>query len=272
MWIEDPGYLRAQAALKAVGADLIPVPVDAEGFDLSAAGRNKTPARMVYVTPSCQYPLGIPMSLKRRRELISWAREHDAWIVEDDYMADYRLSGQPLKALQGLGQHERVIYAGTFSKTFSPMLRLGFLVIPPSLIEPFEAMRSLIDRPPSFIDQAVLAAFIREGHYGKHVRKMRVLYSKRQEALRLALARELPSLQVHPATTGMHVLAWLPPGVCDRDVSQLLARESIIAPALSNGSLLSNQRSALVLGYAGWTAAEIDSGVKKMAVVLKQIL
>ena len=133
-------------------------------------------------------------------------------------------------------------------------------------------MRSLIDRPPSFIDQAVLAAFIRKGHYGKHVRKMRALYSQRQKALRLALARELPPLQVHPATTGMHVLAWLPPGVCDRDVSQLLAGESVIAPSLSNGSLLSNQRNALVLGYAGWSPVEIDSGVKKMAVVLKHIL
>jgi GntR family transcriptional regulator/MocR family aminotransferase len=272
VWIEDPGYLRAQAALKSVGAKLVPIPIDQEGFDLSEAKRRRPMARMVYVTPSLQYPLGITMSLARRLALLDWARARNAWIIEDDYLAEYRFTGRPLTALQGLDEHGRVIYLGTFSKMFSPTLRLGYIVVPPSLLDSLEAARSLVDRPPSFIDQAVLAAFIRDGHFGRHVRRLRVLYAQRHDALRAALSQEVPELDVQRATAGMHVVAWLRKDVRDQVVAHELAKESIIAPPLSNYALRPVQRGALILGYAGWDTTQIEETVHRMAAVLRDIL
>jgi GntR family transcriptional regulator/MocR family aminotransferase len=272
VWIEDPGYLRAQAALKSVGAKLVPIPIDREGFDLAEAKRRRAMARMVYVTPSLQYPLGITMSLARRLALLDWARSRNAWIIEDDYLAEYRFTGRPLTALQGLDEHGRVIYLGTFSKMFSPALRLGYIVVPPALLESLEAARSLIDRPPSFIDQAVLAAFIRDGHFGRHVRRMRMLYAQRHDALRAALVQEIPELDVQRATAGMHVVAWLPKGVRDQVVAHELARQGIIAPPLSNYALRSVRRGALMLGYAGWDTTQIADSVHRMAGILHEVL
>ena len=271
VWIEDPGYLRAQAALKAAGATLVPIPLDSEGFDLSAAIRRPTAAHMVYVTPSHQYPLGITMSLSRRLALLDWARRRNGWIVEDDYTAEYRFAGQPLTALQGLDERGRVIYLGTFSKMFSPALRLGYMVVPPTLIELFEAARSLIDRPPSFIDQAVLAVFIREGHFGRHVRRMRILYASRREALRQAIQEQIPSLQIEPGgNAGLHLVAWLPAGVRDHVVARQLAAHGIMAPPLSNYALRPTRRGALILGFAGWSPAEIVESVHRMAALMRE--
>ena len=272
VWIEDPGYPRAQAALRAAGAKLVPIRIDSEGFDLSAATKQREAARMVYVTPSHQYPLGVTMSLARRLSLLDWCTRHNAWILEDDYFAEYRFTGRPLTALQGLDEYQRVIYLGTFSKIFSPTLRLGYLVVPPDLIEPFQAARSLIDRCPSFIDQAVLAAFIRDGYFVRHVRKLRMLYSEREAALRQGVEERVPSLTVERTDAGMHVVAWLPKGTCDRHVAQSLAQQGLIAPPLSHFALGPLSRPALVLGFAGWDRLEIERCTRRLGEITRAVL
>lgn len=272
VWIEDPGYPRAQAALKSIGAKLVPVPIDSEGLDLTTAVRRNAKARAVYVTPSHQYPLGVTMSLARRLSLLEWARRRNAWILEDDYAAEYRFAGRPLTALQGLDRFNRVIYLGTFSKIFSPALRLGYLVVPSALIAPLEAARSLIDRCPSFIDQAVLARFISDGHFGRHIRTMRTRYAQRQQTLRRAIQEQVPALEIDQSNAGMHAVAWLPRGSDDLHVSRTLAEHAVIAPPLSNFTLRRPNRPALLLGYAGWTVPEIQQGVDRLAERLRGIL
>jgi len=266
VWIEDPGYPRAQAALTAAGMALVPVPVDGEGLDLQAGQSLDAAARLVYITPSHQYPLGVTMSLSRRLAVLEWAATQKAWILEDDYVSEYRYAGRPLTALQGLDTAGRVIYMGTFSKLFSPALRLSYLVIPPGLVDPFMAARSLIDRGPSFGDQATMADFIQEGYFSRHIRRMRTLYAERQEILKTALQATLSEyLEVQPCDAGLHILGWLQKGMNDAPLTTYLAEQGIMAPALSYFSMTQSGWSGLVLGFAGWDAPEIKQGVEKMA-------
>ena len=210
-WVEDPGYQGARGALIAAGIRLAPVPVDAEGLDVRRGARSAPGARLVYVTPSHQYPLGVTMSLNRRLALLEWASASGAWILEDDYDSEYRYAGRPLAALQGLDTAGRVIYAGTFSKVLFPALRLGYLVVPPELVDAFVAARALADRHSPSVTQAALADFIDGGHFARHVRRTRALYAERQAALVHAARRTLGGLlEVAPAEAGMHLMGWLP--------------------------------------------------------------
>lgn len=273
IWIEDPCYHRAEASLASTGARLIPIPVDEEGLDLEAGMALGAPPRMVYITPSHQYPLGITMSLPRRLELLDWARQQNVWIMEDDYISEYRFEGKPLTALQGLDTSGRVLYMGTFSKVFTPALRLGYLVVPPSLVEPFRAIRSLLDKCPAFIDQAVLADFINEGHFSHHIRRMRILYAERREALRAAILEEATDLlELDSVDAGLHVLAWLPNGVEDREITRCLAENGIMAPCLSYFFHRPPPRGALVLGFAGWSPPELRASVRAMARSMRGLL
>ncbi|MDQ3316832.1 MAG: PLP-dependent aminotransferase family protein [Actinomycetota bacterium] len=191
-WVEEPGYRGARAALLGAGATL--VPVHSEGLNV-AAGTGLAPgARLACVTPSHQYPLGVTMSLARRLELLRWAGRASAWVLEDDYDSEYRYSGRPLEALQGLDTEGRVIYVGTFSKVLFPSLRLGYLVVPPDLVDAFTAARELSDRQAPALDQAVLARFMAGGHFARHVRRMRSLYAERQAILVEEAGRHLPEL------------------------------------------------------------------------------
>src|SRR4051794_27308303 len=234
VWIEDPGYVGARGALRSAGAQLVPVPLDQEGLRV-AAGIDKCPdARMAYVTPSHQFPLGVTMSLSRRLALLDWARRADAWLLEDDYDSEYRYTGRPLPALQGLDRDRRTIYLGTFSKVLFPSLRLGYLVVPADLVAAFVAARALADRHPPSIEQAALADFITEGHFARHIRRTRALYAERQAALLAAADRELAGLiELPPAEAGMHLVGWLPPGANDAEASYCAARAGVDAPALS---------------------------------------
>ena len=213
--VEDPGYLGARELFTACGARVRPVPVDRDGLVISAL---PPAARLVYITPSHQFPLGVSMSLTRRLELVEWARTRGAVIVEDDYDSEYRYSGAPLPALQGLSAEANVVYVGTFSNVMFPGLRLGYLVLPPGLTEPFQRAKWLADRHTAHLEQAALADFIREGHMERHIRRMRRVYKRRREAFLEALARSFgDKATVTGEASGMHlVVRFEVPGVAAR--------------------------------------------------------
>src|SRR6267378_4303143 len=189
VWVEEPGYWLVHYVLRAAGCRSVPVPVDAEGLNVAAGIRLNRKARAAFVAPSHQYPLGVTMSATRRLQLLEWAQRAAAWIVEDDYDSEYRYNSKPIASLQGMDHHDRVIYIGTFSKVMFPALRLGYIVIPPDLVERFAAMRQSMDLCPSHIPQAVMLEFIREGHFARHIRRMRPIYAERREVLVTELAR-----------------------------------------------------------------------------------
>lgn len=269
-WIEDPGYMGARGALRSAGATLVPVPVDREGLNVAAGIARCATARIAYVTPSHQYPLGVTMSLSRRLALLEWAHHAGAWVLEDDYDSEYRYTGRPLPALQGLDNEGRTVYLGTFSKVLFPSLRLGYLVAPPGLAEAFAAARALTDRQAPSVEQAALADFIRAGHFARHIRRMRALYADRQAILVAAAAQELAGLlDVYTSATGMHLVGWLPSGVDDQAAAQQAAAHMIAAPALSTYAIEPLQRGGLLLGYAALNEAEIRAGVQQLAKAFK---
>jgi GntR family transcriptional regulator/MocR family aminotransferase len=274
-WVEDPGYPGARGALIAAGIRLAPVPVDAEGLVVRRGAQRAPRARLVYVTPSHQYPLGVTMSLNRRLALLEWASRSGAWILEDDYDSEYRYSGRPLAALQGLDTVGRVIYAGTFSKVLFPALRLGYLVVPPDLVDAFVAARALADRHSPSVTQAALADFIDAGHFARHVRRTRALYAERQAALVGAVRRTLGGLlEVTPAEAGMHLLGWLPDGVDDREAARAALAREVDAPPLSSFRARisrDEERGGLVLGYAAYTPREIDDACLRLAAALRTV-
>lgn len=266
VWFEEPGYWGARRAFHAAQARLVPVPVDDGGLNVDAGIARCRAARLAYVTPSHQYPLGATMSLERRLALLNWARRADAWIFEDDYDSEYRYTGPPITALQGLDDEGRVVYVGTFSKVLFPALRLGYMIVPEDVVDAFVTARALAGQHSPSLAQAVLTDFIEEGHFARHVRRMRKLYAERQEILRTTVAAVLGSaLEVPPSDTGMHVIGWLPPGIGDRALSQRAAAEGVHAAPLSAFYLESCPRGGLLLGYAGYTPREITEGVRRLA-------
>jgi GntR family transcriptional regulator / MocR family aminotransferase len=272
-WVEDPGYLGSRAALRAGGIVCRPVPIDAEGICIRAGTERAPHARLVFVTPSHEYPLGVIMSLPRRMALLEWARKQSAWIVEDDYDSEFRYRGRPLASLQGLDEAGRVIYTGSFSKTLFPGLRLGYLVAPENLVETFVQARALANRSSAGLEQFLAAEFLSEGHFGRHVRRMRALYSERQQTLITAVERELAGeLEVHASDAGQHLVAWLPADSNDAAISERAAAAGIIAPPLSAYSMEARLRPGLLLGYAAYNPRQIRDGVRKLAAVLEKTL
>jgi GntR family transcriptional regulator/MocR family aminotransferase len=270
VWMEDPGYPGAKGALLGASARLMPVPIDAEGLDVEAGKARCPEARLAIVTPSHQCPLGVTMSLKRRLALLEWAREAGAWVIEDDYDSEYRYVGRPLAALHGLDTAGRVIYSGTFSKVLFPALRLGYLVVPRDLIEAFVTARLFADMHPPLLEQAVLTEFMTEGHFARHIRRMRMLYAERQAAL-VEAARQLSDwLDVRPSEAGMHLLGWLPGGSDDQAIVQLAERHQVITHPLSCYYMEPSEQRALLLGYASVPIPAIREGVRRLATALAQ--
>ena len=270
VWIEDPGYVGARGALRSAGAQLVPVPLDREGLRVAVGIDTCAGARMAYVTPSHQYPLGVTMSLSRRLALLDWARRTGAWLLEDDYDSEYRYTGRPLPALQGLDTDGRTIYLGTFSKVLFPSLRLGYLVVPADLADAFVAARALADRHPPSLEQAALTDFIAEGHFARHIRRTRALYAARQAALIEAAGRELAGLiELHPAEAGMHLVGWLPEGIDDAVIAKRAAQAGVDTPALSSYALEPLRRGGLLLGYAAVSEAEIRQGIQRLGAALR---
>ncbi|MBN1316401.1 MAG: PLP-dependent aminotransferase family protein, partial [Anaerolineales bacterium] len=271
VWVEDPGYPNARRAMQSAGAKPVPVPVDGEGIDVATGMALDEPGvRMAVITPSYQYPLGVSMSLGRRLELLEWAGRTDSWILEDDYDSEYRYAGRPLAALQGLDQSSRVIYVGTFSKVLYPSLRVGYLIVPSDLIDPFTTALAATNRNTPPLDQAALADFISEGHFARHIRRMRMLYAERQVVLVRAVNRYLAGrVSIAPADAGLHLIGWLD-NVDDRRISKELASRGIYAAPLTSYATRPLPRGGLILGYAGIDPAQIEQGVILMAKVFDE--
>lgn len=264
VWIEDPGYNGAWGALTAAGARLVPVPLDREGLK-TTVGRSKAPAaKMAYVTPSHQYPIGATMSLARRLDLLEWARTSGAWILEDDYDSEYRYGERPLASLQGLDRDGRVIYIGSFSKVLIPALRLGYVVVPAELTDVFTAALALIHRHPSTVDQAVLAAFMSEGHFGRHIRRMRVLYEERQKALVDAVTEHLEGvMETDASNAGMHLVGWIKKGTAGA-FSKRAEEAGVGVTPLSAYAISQKRLNGVVMGYAAFSPNEIREAVVRL--------
>src|SRR5713226_8750427 len=265
IYVEEPGYPGARQAFLTVGAQLIPVQVDHDGMNVAEIIRRGRDARAVYVTPSHQYPLGMTMSATRRMLLLNWAVRSGAWIIEDDYDSEYRFGSHPIASLQGLDTDGRVIYIGTFSKVMFPALRLGYVVVPKDLVPAFSAARDAADIFSSTLYQAVLTDFIREGHFARHIRRMRMLYMDRRRALVNAIQIQMGDMtEVIGAEAGMHLVVLLPPGTNDVAVSRKAAQRGISAMPLSVCYSKAPTRDGLILGYGGANAHQIHDGIRKL--------
>lgn len=268
-WVENPSYNGIKAALRGTLATMIPVGVDREGLIVQEGLRKARKARLAFISPSHQYPLGVTMSLMRRIELLQWAQEERAWVIEDDYDSEFRYEGYPISALQGLDTAGRVIYVGTFSKVLFPALRIGYMVVPTKLVKPFHAARAHMDRGVTLLEQVVLTTFINEGHFARHIRKMRLLYEERRDIFVQATGNYLAGLiNVESSAAGLHVVGWLPEGVNDVAVSQKLLEHGIDAPPVSAFALEPIARQGLVFGYGAVGEKEILTAVKKMRHIL----
>lgn len=267
--VEEPGYPAARAALAAGGADLVLVPVDQEGMSVASLRRRGGRVRVAYVTPSHQYPLGASMSAGRRLALLDWAVRQEAWILEDDYDSEYRYVSRPLGALQGMGAHQRVIYIGTFSKVLFPALRVGYLVVPPALRKGFLDARETFDLFSPTLYQAALEEFLREGHFVRHLRRMRGVYLTRRDALLTGLARHCGRrLTVHNADAGLHLAVMLADGMNDSEVVRRLAERGLAATALSPCYAGPGARSGLLLGFGGSTERRLLEATRVLGEVL----
>lgn len=267
--VEDPGYVGLREALAGVGARLHPVPVDAQGFDPAALARLQPAPKLVMLTPSHQFPLGMTLPLSRRLALLAEARARNLWIVEDDYDCEFRYGGPPLQALQGLDGGERVLYVGTFSKVLFPGLRLGYVVLPPALVEGFLRLKATADgfAPPA--SQAVLARFIAEGHLAQHVRRMRVLYRRRRTALLEALQREAADLfEIGATEAGLHLAVRFRDGRDDRAAADTARAAGLSVMPLSRYAI-ARPVSGLVLGFAAFPEAELETAVQRLVKVLR---
>jgi len=272
VWMEDPGYFGAGGAFVAAGARLVPVPVDGEGLIVAEGSKRNARARLAFVTPARQLPLGVTMTLNRRIELLDWAAAHRAWILEDDYDSEFRYSTRPLAALQGLDRSGSVIFTGTFSKVMFPALRLGYLVVPDALATAVAIVRRYSDFCPPYLTQAAMADFMNEGHFERHIRQMRAIYQARRELFVKLLARECAGLvEVDAPDAGMNLIAWLPPSVRDTDVSAALARAGLDSLPLSACAMKRRLRPGLLLGFSGIREVDLREGVTRLRRVLEQM-
>ena len=272
VWVEDPGYPSARQAFIAAGAHLIACPVDREGMNIAELidrGSGGPNAGVVYITPSHQYPLGMAMSATRRMLLLHWAARTGSWIIEDDYDSEYRFGSRPIASLQGLDTDARVIYVGTFSKVVFPALRVGYVVVPKDLIPAFSAARDAADVFSSTLYQLVLTDFVREGHFARHIRRMRMLYAERRRALVDAIQVQMGDfVEVVGEEAGMHLVVLLPPGTNDVRVSREAARRGISATPLSTCYLKRPVKTGLILGFAGANAHQIYHGIRNLRLCL----
>lgn len=273
VWIEEATAREVYAMVEANGLVPIDVPIDEQGMVVSEGIRRAPHARVAIVTPAHQHPLGMTMSLARRRELLTWAAESKAWILEDDYDGEFRYTGTPLATLKSLDQEGRVVYVGTFSKSIFPSLRMGYMVMNAALVNDFCSARDAIDNHPSILEQPVMASFIGRGHFATHLRRMRQVYRERQAALLTAMQERLSGLiDIRPDVTGLHLLGFMTP--------QLLARislDALVAKAAKAGIILvplkhfyrdGRDSAGLVFGFSSLPVPMIRDAVEMLAALI----
>jgi GntR family transcriptional regulator/MocR family aminotransferase len=270
--MEDPGYIGAARVFEAPGAKVISLGIDEQGAKLPGARQT---ARLVYITPAHQAPLGVAMSLARRLEMLEWARKSGALIFEDDYDSEYRYQGRPLSALQGLDRNGVVVFAGSFSKVLFPALRLGYLVVPETWPERFAAAKSILNRHAPLLEQTVLCEFIEAGHFGRHLRRMREIYSERLGILLDLGSKHLDGvLEISKIEAGLQTLGWLAKGLDDREVARAASARGVDTIPLT-GFYRSPQelerRHGLQLGFAAVGPREIRRGVEELARALETV-
>jgi GntR family transcriptional regulator / MocR family aminotransferase len=260
--MEDPGQIDTWRAAELLGLELVPVPVDDDGIIVERLA--SVDAAVCVVTPAHEFPTGAVMSPDRRAALVRWARDRDAFVLEDDYDAEYRYDREPIGAIQGLAP-DRVIYGGSASKTLAPGLRLGWLILPGALVEAFATAKFAGDRGSAVLEQLAFADFLSRGEFDRHLRRMRPIYRARRDALLKALAKHLPAVMPVGASAGLHVLALLPPGT---DEAAVLARADeldIAVDGLSQYRLEADVPAGLILGYAQHSERQIEARVEKLA-------
>jgi len=266
-WMEEPGFPVARGALTGAGARIVRVPVDADGLDVEAGKRAAPGARLALVTPSHQFPLGVPMSLPRRLALLRWASAARAWVVEDDYDCEFRFRTHPIPCLHGLDVDGRVIYLGSFSKTLFPALRLGFLILPADLVP---AARRAAGGPPPALDQAVLADFIAGGHFDQHIRRMRAAYLERLQALTAAAERFCAgALALRPVRTGLHAVADLVGADAESVFREAAVRDVELTPLGAYYADRESSPNALVLGFAAVGPDDLRRGMRRLAAAIE---
>jgi GntR family transcriptional regulator/MocR family aminotransferase len=271
-WIEDPGFYQARRAFGFAGAIVVPRPVDHEGITIARSSKQRSP-KIIYVTPSHQFPLGMTMSLARRTALIEFARACDAYIFEDDHNSEFRYTGPPLPCLQGLDNVGRVIYSGTLSKILYPSLRLGYIVAPHQLVEPMIKIRAVMDQHSPAIDQATLARFLTEGFFLSHIKRMRKLYSDRRdffiEQFNKLLGKYF-TLEIPEA--GLHFVAWVRQKEHMPVITRVCADIGMRPSPLSSCFMKVEPKPALTFGFAAWSRAQIREGLSKFAAALNSKL
>jgi GntR family transcriptional regulator/MocR family aminotransferase len=264
VWMEEPGYRFARSVFAFNDCTVVPVRVDDEGLNVAAGVKKCANARAVLVTPSHQYPLGVTMTASRRLQLLDWAESNGSWIIEDDYDSEYRYECPPVTSLQGLDRNSRVVYIGTFSKVLFPSLRIGYLVLPEDLVDRFLATRFALDIGPATFQQAVLADFIAEGHFARHIRRMRSVYAQRRNALIENLRDQFGSAaEVIGAEAGMHLSVILN-GVPDQEIGGRAARENLWLAPLSAFYLGKSARQGFILGFGSTSVQEMPAAVRKL--------
>ena len=268
-WVENPCYWAARRVLEVNGLRLHPVPVDFEGMAPSAEDFRVKP-HLIYTTPSHQYPKGIVMSYSRRRLLLDYAQNCDAWIIEDDYDSEFRFEGRPISSLQGMDEHGRVLYLGTFSKVMYPGIRLGYMVIPPQLVDAFKIGLYELQRPGQVMIQAALADFIEEGHFTSHIRRMRQTYAERRRLLQAALA-PIASVgaRLSMVDSGLHLVVEFDANIDDVHVAELAAQQGLHVYPLSNYCIGDNPEKGLIVGYAYAATESITHYGNVLAEVIK---
>lgn len=259
---EDPGYIGVRAVCKANGLRVLPLPVDAEGANIDAIAPDAAGARLAFVSPAHQFPLGMTLSVRRRLALLGWA-SRGGYIFEDDYDGEYRFAGRPIAALQGLDENQCVIYSGTFNKVLFPALRLSYLVVPEHLIDAFASARATIERYPALAPQMVLCDFIAEGHFARHVRRMRELYAERLDVFQHLIEAHLgDELELDTVSTGLQVVAWLRMQQNDAALARAALAYDVEVLPLSPTRIEQPLRDGFVLGFAGFEPAEMRRGIE----------
>jgi GntR family transcriptional regulator/MocR family aminotransferase len=273
VWVEDPCFPGVPAMFRALGARVVPVPVDQYGLDVAEGRRRSKRAKLAYVTPAHQFPLGAVMPVERRLSLLNWARRCGSLIFEDDYDSEYRYCGYPIPTLQGLDQGGTVVLAGSFSKLLFPSLRLGYLVVPQALVDKFTAVKYIMDRHSVVLDQAILCDFITDGHFGRHIRRMREVYCQRFEVLHKEVQNRLGDrLRVPDIEAGVQVVGWLGDGLDAEAVAKTAIEFKVEVIPIGRFAIKNRVPQGLLLGFGAVGTQELLRGVDGLARAVEKCL